>query len=180
MQTVVYTCTPTGYKAVVQYHRRASSSSHERNQTTHNNDNTLETEKISPDADGVNATVEKSTISADKQQQLSVEGEGSRRTETEKPVRTSSSINPMVAILLRRKPDSLIVRNRFRPTTGRNRPASADASLVQLQHSVPPLSSSSPTTTTTTTSTPDNRPTTESGSPSDRVAAKKKKTTWKF
>lgn len=180
IQTVVYTCAPTGYKAVVQYQKAGNkSTAHERNASSHNHNNrntTLPIKQVSTYE--VNRTLDKAiiqqneSISTEKPEQLST----TTTTPTTAPIRAvtehsaSSSITPIVDVLPRRKQPDSIAQHRF--VAAKYRPT-----LVQLQHSIPILSLPSVTTTpapdTTTAES-------VSSTPTEQQSPAKKKTMWRI
>lgn len=103
IQTVVYTCAPTGYRAVVQYHRKAAiNDSQNKSNNVSDNHNTSSVQQSG-------RLINQSDISPSFHEQQQ------HRTHTEM---TSSAVSPILAILRKRKQDS-IVRRRLteRPTS---------------------------------------------------------------
>lgn len=158
LQTVVYTCAPTGYSAVVQYHK-AESATHERNQTT-------------------NAPVDVNAA----QQHLQPITEILFLRPTTDSARVTTTESPSISAAPTKEPEStvaIVPPHRFRLESDKIR----TVSLVQLQHSLPflPVSTSS---SSTTPATRRHRSTTVAGVDDDAspattpAATRRRKTRW--
>ena len=157
IQTVVYTCTPTGYTAVVQYHKAETAG--EINQTDHNDNRDARLPNGQLSVAEVNGTIEKAIITPQKDESIATTTTTAPLGRTDMPA-SSSSISPIAAaLLLRKQPDS-IAQHRF--AAPRNRlPAPSIPSLPP-----PPTTTTAPDTNPSASSTPS--------------ARKQKKTTWRI
>ncbi|EFX86618.1 hypothetical protein DAPPUDRAFT_97749 [Daphnia pulex] len=181
LQTVVYTCAPTGYSAVVQFHKAENqSATHEQNHQTNTrnapadvNATTQQQQPLQP----ITEILFLRPTTTDSSARLTT-------TTTESPsITTSSAATPT-----KKKPESMVAivpPHRFHIESDQIR----TVSLVQLQHSLPSLPLSTTTSRTTTlTNTKRHRSTTtvsaavEDGNPAvtttPAATNRRRKTRW--
>ena len=161
LQTVVYTCAPTGYSAVVQFHKAPAAANHERNQTDANvavsspapiaaNVKTMPQPQLHP----ITEILFRPTVDSSSRRVTMTETE-KKTTTTESSSSSITTSTDVPAPSAKKMKSESIVPHRFHVAGAEENVRTV--SLVQPQHSLPsslPLSTVSSSIVSSTSTTP--------------------------